>query len=205
MEGNKGWSVQRSSSLPSSWFSSAPGTALHWLQFHRAYPSDLALFSVGCSVDICSRMELLLLCWSWCSLCCISLLLFPPLPVCLFLPFFTCIALEIPPALLMDSAEFCSGSMAELLPSFPRGHLCRSLACHPSPWGPQQCRWGWLEGSYWGQLFVHGITCLVRPWLWDLSSAILSPIFVLVIANNFVSSEKKMALIIFPVHFVHLL
>lgn len=26
------------------------------------------------------------------------------------------------------------------------------------------CRWGRLEGSYWWQLVVHGVMCLVKPW-----------------------------------------
>lgn len=145
MEGNKGWSVQRSSSLlllfPPHGFPLLQGRLSTGCSFIR-HIHLIWHCSLWAAAWMCSRMELLPLCWSWCSLCCISLLLFPPLPVWLLLPFFTHIALEIPPALLMGSAEFCSGSVAELLTSFPRGHLCRSSACHPSPWGPQQLRVG---------------------------------------------------------------
>lgn len=128
--------------------------ALHWLQFYQACPSGLAL---GCILDVCSRMELFLLCSSWCSLCWISLLFFPLLSVWLFLSFFTHISLEILPALLMDSVVFCGGFVAELLTSFPRGHLCMSSALPPMPdgsrglsegaWDHSSCRWGWLGGS----------------------------------------------------------
>lgn len=159
MEGDKGWSVHRSSSLPLLF-------PPHGFSLHSdgsplaAVLSGISFWSgIGLHPGCLLQNGAFLLCCSWCSLCWISLLLFPLLSVWLFLSFFTHISLEIPPALLMDSVVFCGGFVAELLTSFPRGHLCVSSALPPMPdgsrglsegaWDHSSCRWGWLGGSCW--------------------------------------------------------